>query len=71
VRVDDALYYAVRPMLAVSGGPLILMSTPFGKRGHFFEAWQGSGAEWDRMEILATQGPESCRRFSRKNAVDG
>lgn len=54
-RVDDALYYAVRPMLAVSGGRLILMSTPFGKRGHFFEAWQDGGAEWDRIEIPATR----------------
>jgi hypothetical protein len=23
------------------GGPLILMSTPYGKPGHFFEAWKG------------------------------
>jgi len=34
-RVDDELYRAIRPMLAVSNGRLILMSTPFGKRGHF------------------------------------
>src|SRR5918993_1355887 len=27
-RVDDALYFAVRPMLAVSGGALIMLSTP-------------------------------------------
>lgn len=32
-RVDDGLYYAVRPMLAVSGGRLAMLSTPFGKRG--------------------------------------
>ena len=42
-------------MLAVSGGRLILMSTPFGKRGHFFEAWQDGGAEWERIEIPATR----------------
>ncbi len=29
--VDDGLYGALRPMLAVSGGRLILMSTPFGR----------------------------------------
>ena len=39
-RVSDDLYYAIRPMLAVSGGRLILMSTPFGKRGHFFNEWR-------------------------------
>ena len=37
--VDDAFNRAVRPMLAVSNGRLILMSTPNGQRGHFFEAW--------------------------------
>jgi phage terminase large subunit-like protein len=36
-RVDDGLYFAVRPMLAVSGGALIMLSTPAGKRGVFFE----------------------------------
>lgn len=40
--VEDALYMAVRPMLAVSGGRLILMSTPHGKRGHFYDA----GIQW-------------------------
>jgi len=35
-RVPDDLYRAVRPMLAVSGGRLILISTPAGRRGHFF-----------------------------------
>src|SRR5829696_4125916 len=34
-RVDDGLYYAIRPMLAVSGGSLMMLSTPFGKRGVF------------------------------------
>lgn len=34
-RVEDELYYAIRPMLAVSEGSLIMLSTPFGKRGVF------------------------------------
>ena len=42
-RVSDDLYMAVRPMLAVSGGTLWLMSTPFGKRGFFYEAWAHGG----------------------------
>jgi hypothetical protein len=53
-RIDDTLFYSVKPMLAASGGQLILMSTPFGKRRHFFEAWQDDGAEWERVEIPAT-----------------
>ncbi len=62
-RVADALYYAVRPMLAVSGGRLVLMSTPFGKRGHFFEAWQDGGDEWERIEIPATRCPRIAPAF--------
>jgi hypothetical protein len=46
-RVDDELYYAVRPMLAVSGGVLMMLSTPFGKRGVFYEEWTG-GECWER-----------------------
>jgi hypothetical protein len=61
-RVDDALYYAVRPMLAVSGGQLILMSTPFGKRGHFFKEWTDGGDAWERVEIPASW----CTRITRE-----
>ncbi len=53
-RVDDALYMAVRPMLATSNGRLILMSTPFGKRGHYWREWS-EGKSWQRTEIDATK----------------
>ncbi len=55
-RVEDGLYYAVRPMLAVSGGSLMMMSTPFGKRGVFFEEWTGGG-DWERYEVSASECP--------------
>jgi hypothetical protein len=55
-RVDDGLYYAIRPMLAVSGGRLVMMSTPYGKRGVFYEEWTGNG-EWERYEVPATECP--------------
>jgi hypothetical protein len=61
-RVDDALYYAVRPMLAVSGGSLIMLSTPFGKRGAFFEEWT-NGIGWERYEIPASQCPRISAAF--------
>jgi hypothetical protein len=54
-RCDDALYRAVRPMLAtVKGGRQILMSTPFGRVGHFWEEWS-QGQDWLRVEVPATQ----------------
>ena len=53
-RVADELYYAVRPMLAVSGGRLLMLSTPFGKRGVFYEEWSG-GISWERYTVTAAQ----------------
>lgn len=55
-RVDDALYIGIRPMLATSGGRLVLLSTPFGQRGHFSEAWNG-GDGWQRFSVPAERCP--------------
>jgi hypothetical protein len=44
-------------MLAVSDGTLWLMSTPFGKRGFFHEAWANGGDEWTRVAVPATECP--------------
>jgi hypothetical protein len=61
-RVDDGLYYAVRPMLAVSGGALMMLTTPYGKRGVFYEEWT-SGAGWDRYEVPASECPRIPASF--------
>lgn len=52
-RVEDALYQAIRPMLAVSRGRIILLSTPFGRRGFFHHEWTEGGAGWKRVKITA------------------
>jgi hypothetical protein len=67
-RVDDALYYAVRPMLAVSGGALIMLSTPYGKRGVFFEEWQG-GKDWEHYEVTAEECPRISAEFLAEERV--
>ena len=59
-RVSDELYKAVRPMLAVGDGDLWLLSTPYGKRGFFYETWAGGGEEWTRVRAPATE----CSRIS-------
>ena len=66
-RVDDGLYYAIRPMLAVSHGRIVGLSTPWGKRGWWYEAWaaehptQGEPAGlWECYQMDATQ----CPRYS-------
>jgi hypothetical protein len=57
--VADDLLAAVSPMLATSGGRLILLSTPFGKRGRFYEEWSDGGAAWERFRVTA----EDCPRI--------
>jgi hypothetical protein len=54
-RVDDRLYRALRPMLAVGDGDLWVMSTPWGKRGFFYEIWANGGADWERHAAKATE----------------
>lgn len=56
------LYFAIRPMLAVSGGRLVALSTPFGTRGWWFEAWR-SQESWERYKIPAAQCPRISREF--------
>jgi hypothetical protein len=64
--VPDEVNRAVRPMLAVSGGRLILMSTPRGRVGHFYEAWEKGGDEWQRTAIKATECPRISAEFLAK-----
>jgi hypothetical protein len=61
-RVLDDLYYSVRPMLAVSSGRLIALSTPWGNRGWFYEAWHSS-EPWQRWEVPATKCPRIRSEF--------
>jgi hypothetical protein len=49
-RVADDLYRAVRPMLAVSEGRIVALSTPFGRRGWFWHEWDGVGP-WKRVLV--------------------
>ncbi len=61
-RVDDELYFAIRPMLAVSGGSLMMLSTPHGKRGVFYEAWE-DGQGWERYRVTAEECPRISEEF--------
>jgi Terminase large subunit, T4likevirus-type, N-terminal len=61
-RVADELYFAIRPMLAVSGGALLMLSTPAGRRGVFFEEWS-EGRGWERYEVPASEVPRISEAF--------
>lgn len=62
-RVPDELYSSVRPMLAVSGGRLVAMSTPHGLRGWWSDAWHNGGSAWERVRITGEQVPRIPRAF--------
>ena len=63
-RVEDELYFSTRPMLAVSGGSLIMLSTPYGQRGIFYEEWtHGGSSEWQRFQVSADQVPRISPEF--------
>jgi hypothetical protein len=62
-RVLDDLYNTVRPMLAVSNGRHILMSSPFGKRGHFWRIWDKERDLWEWYEIPAEMCPRITPEF--------
>ncbi len=68
-RVPDALYRSVRPMLAVSGGRLVGLSTPWGKAGWFFESWTGK-ASWSRVRITADQCPRISKEFLEEERAE-
>lgn len=62
-RVPDDLYRSVRPMLAVSRGRLVCLSTPFGMRGFFHAAWTDPAAPWQRFRITWRDCPRISAEF--------
>ena len=68
-RVANDLYVSTRPMLAVSGGRLLALSTPFGARGWWFDAWRGGG-DWERYEIDAWRCPRISPEFLAQERRD-
>lgn len=56
-RVDPALIEgALRPMLATApDARMVLLSTPWGKSGTFYEYWTAGGDEWKRVMVSADQ----------------
>jgi hypothetical protein len=63
-RVDDDLFGAVRPMLATNArGAMILLSTPAGKRGTFYDLWHANDPSWTRVRVPASMCPRISQAF--------
>jgi len=68
-RIPDQLWIAVRPMVAVSGGSMMLLSTPFGRRGFFYRVWSES-ERWLKIQITAKQCPRLTPDFLEEEMIE-
>jgi hypothetical protein len=68
-RIPDALWVAVRPMIAVSGGSMMLLSTPYAKRGFFYRVWAES-QRWLKIQVKAEQCPRLTPAFLEEERIE-
>jgi Terminase large subunit, T4likevirus-type, N-terminal len=68
-RIPDSLWVAVRPMVAVSGGSIMLLSTPFGTRGFFYRVWSQS-PRWLKIQVTAEQCPRLTPDFLEEEMIE-
>jgi len=61
-RVPDSAYVATRPMLAVSGGRFVGLSTPAGQRGWFYTAWE-TQPDWEKVKVTGYDCPRMSDEF--------
>lgn len=54
--VEDPLLAAVGPAVAARGGRIILLSTPNGRRGFFYDTWR-NGEGWERFSVSCWECP--------------
>ena len=68
-RVADRVYLAFRPMLAVGGGDLIIISTPAGRRGFFYREMTATGKASEKW--FRHTGPASeCNNRIDKDVLE-
>src|SRR5258708_28818339 len=58
-QIPDELLQAVFPMLSVGQGRLLALSSPYGRRGWLFDAWESGDTDppWERYHVPASQCP--------------
>ena len=72
-RVLEETYNVVRPTLAVSSGRVILLSTPHGRKGFFFESWMEATDQyrdnlegWESASVTADEIPRIKPSFLKQ-----
>jgi hypothetical protein len=62
IRVPDAVFDAIRPIFAASGDDILLLSTPFGTRGHYHALEAGPDNGWEKITVTADKCPNNGDR---------
>jgi hypothetical protein len=62
-QCSDNIMPALTPMLGTSGGRLLLLSTPYGRRGFFHELWTNGDPAWERHRSTAVECPRIPAEF--------
>ena len=62
-QLQDVVFNTMMPMLAVSQGSMLCLSTPFGARGFFFERFSEDTPDWERVTVRATDCPRISADF--------
>lgn len=70
-RVSDVLYRSIRPMLALEA-ELVLLSTPFGRAGFFFEAWSdvARAERFHRRRVIWSDCPRIKAEFIAEEKLE-
>jgi Terminase large subunit, T4likevirus-type, N-terminal len=62
-RIDTEMISAVSPMLAVSHGRLLALSSAWSQEGWFWNAWTSEDASFERIEVTADECPRLTPEF--------
>lgn len=62
--IPDEVWAAVTPMIATTKGNIILLSTPFGKRGYFYECF--NDPNYTKFHINSEECPRIPKEFLEK-----
>lgn len=68
-RVPVSLYEAVGPMMAVSKGQTMLLSSAWFKTGFFWEQWSQEGDRWRKFRVTALECPRIDRAWLERERL--
>ena len=56
-QVKPELLAACLPMVGATDGSILMLSTPAGARGVFYDTWSSNDSEWDRVKVDVNEIP--------------